>query len=259
MSTESKPAMNGRVRRLGNARLPTRIGIFDAVAFSDSRTGTEPIALIHGDVAGRDTPLVRLHSECWTGDVLGSLRCDCGQQLSTALTAIVAEGAGVLLYLRQEGRGIGLPNKLRAYALQDTGMDTVTANTALGLPVDAREYGAAAAILSDLGLERVRLMTNNPAKAAALEAYGIRVGERVPLPALPNPVNRLYLDDRRASRYADWRFPVDQRARVARAGTLVARVARGSARRRGHRGGRRSAAYCPARRRSLADPGRPRQ
>ena len=197
MPTESKPATNGRVRRLSTARLPTRIGIFDAVAFSDSRTGTEPIALVHGDLAGRDAPLVRLHSECWTGDVLGSLRCDCGEQLGRALTAIVAEGAGALLYLRQEGRGIGLANKLRAYALQDGGLDTVAANAALGLPVDAREYGAAAAILANLGLDRVRLMTNNPAKAAALEAHGIRV-ERVPLPALPNPVNRSYLETKAA-------------------------------------------------------------
>jgi len=194
VATESKPANIGRVRRVGKARLPTRIGTFDALAYADSRSGTEPIALVHGDIAGRDTPLVRLHSECWTGDVLGSLRCDCGQQLSSALTAIVAEGAGVLLYLRQEGRGIGLGNKLRAYALQDTGLDTVAANTALGLPVDAREYGAAAAILADLGLERVRLMTNNPAKATGLEAHGIRVSERIPLPALPNPVNRSYLE-----------------------------------------------------------------
>lgn len=168
--------------------------MFDAVVFSDTRDGTEPIALIHGDVAAVDAPLVRVHSECWTGDVLGSLRCDCGEQFGRALTAITAEGAGVLLYLRQEGRGIGLANKLRAYALQDGGLDTVAANTALGLPVDAREYGAAAAILSDLGLERVRLMTNNPDKAAALESHGIRVAERVPLPALPNPVNLPYLE-----------------------------------------------------------------
>ena len=177
---------NGRVRRLSNARLPTRIGTFDAIAFSDLHSGTEPIALVHGDVAGRDAPLVRLHSECWTGDVLGSLRCDCGEQLGRALTAIVAEGAGVLLYLRQEGRGIGLANKLRAYTLQDGGLDTVAANAALGLPVDAREYGAAAAILAELGLERVRLMTNNPAKAAALEAHGIRVRAR-PAPGAPQP------------------------------------------------------------------------
>ena len=197
MPTETKPATNGRVRRLSNARLPTRIGMFDAIAFSDSHSGTEPIALVHGDVARRDAPLVRLHSECWTGDVLGSLRCDCGEQLGRALTAIVAEGAGALLYLRQEGRGIGLANKLRAYTLQDGGLDTVAANDALGLPVDAREYGAAAAILADLGLDRVRLMTNNPAKAAALEAHGIRV-ERVPLPALPNPVNRSYLETKAA-------------------------------------------------------------
>jgi GTP cyclohydrolase II len=197
MPSEIKPTTNGRVSRLSGARLPTRIGTFDAIVFSDSSSGTEPIALVHGDVAGRDAPLVRLHSECWTGDVLGSLRCDCGEQLGRALSAIVVEGAGVLLYLRQEGRGIGLANKLRAYALQDDGLDTVGANAALGLPVDAREYGAAAAILADLGLERVRLMTNNPGKVAALEAHGIRV-ERVPLPALPNPVNRPYLETKAA-------------------------------------------------------------
>jgi GTP cyclohydrolase II len=191
---DRKPTTNSRVRRLSRAGLPTRIGKFDAVVFSDTRDGTEPIALIHGDVGAVDAPLVRVHSECWTGDVLGSLRCDCGEQFGRALTAIIAEGAGVLLYLRQEGRGIGLANKLRAYALQDGGLDTVAANTALGLPVDAREYGAAAAILSDLGLERVRLMTNNPDKAAALESHGIRVVERVPLPALPNPVNLPYLE-----------------------------------------------------------------
>jgi 3,4-dihydroxy 2-butanone 4-phosphate synthase/GTP cyclohydrolase II len=139
-----------------------------------------------------------VHSECWTGDVLGSLRCDCGEQLGRALTAITAEGAGVLLYLRQEGRGIGLANKLRAYALQDGGLDTVAANTALGLPVDAREYGGAAAILADLGVERVRLMTNNPDKPAALESHGIRVVQRVPLPALPNPINLPYLETKGA-------------------------------------------------------------
>ena len=198
MPAETKPATNARIRRVGNARLPTRIGTFDAVAFSDLRTGTEPIALVYGDVGGRDAPLVRLHSECLTGDVLGSLRCDCGEQLGRALTAIVAEGGGVLLYLRQEGRGIGLANKLRAYALQDRGLDTVAANAALGLPVDAREYGAAAAILDDLGLEHVRLMTNNPDKVAGLEAHGIRVTERVPLPALPNPANRRYLETKAA-------------------------------------------------------------
>ena len=198
MPTETKLPTNGRVRRLSNARLPTRIGTFDAIAFADLHSGTEPIALVHGDVAGRDAPLVRLHSECWTGDVLGSLRCDCGEQLGRALTAIVADGAGVLIYLRQEGRGIGLANKLLAYTLQDGGLDTVAANAALGLPVDAREYGAAAAILAELGLERVRLMTNNPAKAAALEAHGIHVHEQVPLLALPNLVNQPYLEAKAA-------------------------------------------------------------
>ena len=150
MPTEIEPATNGRVRRVSNARLPTRIGTFDAVAFSDSRTGTEPIALVHGDLAGRDAPLVRLHSECWTGDVLGSLRCDCGEQLGRALTAIVPR-ARACSSISGRRSGIGLANKLRAYALQDGGLDTVAANTALGLPVDAREYGAAAAILADSG------------------------------------------------------------------------------------------------------------
>jgi GTP cyclohydrolase II len=198
MPIESEPATKGRVRRLSTARLPTRIGTFDATVFSDSTNGTEPIALVHGDVDRWDAPLVRLHSECLTGDVLGSLRCDCGAQLGRALSAIVAEGAGVLLYLRQEGRGIGLANKLRAYALQEGGLDTVAANAALGLPIDAREYGGAAAILADLGLERVRLMTNNPDKSAGLEAHGIHVLERVPLPALPNPVNLPYLETKAA-------------------------------------------------------------
>ena len=200
MPTQSKPNTNDRVRRVSSAPLPTRIGTFEAVAFADALSETEPIALIYGDISGRDAPLVRLHSECWTGDVLGSLRCDCGEQLGRALTAIVGEGAGVLVYLRQEGRGIGLANKLRAYSLQDRGLDTFAANAALGLPVDAREYGAAAGILADLGLERVRLMTNNPTKVAALEDHGIRVSERVPLPAIPNPVNRLYLETK-ASRF----------------------------------------------------------
>jgi GTP cyclohydrolase II len=198
MPIESEPATKGRVRRLSTARLPTRIGTFDATVFSDSTNGTEPIALVHGDVDRWDAPLVRLHSECLTGDVLGSLRCDCGAQLGRALSAIVAEGAGVLLYLRQEGRGIGLANKLRAHALQEGGLDTVAANAALGLPIDAREYGSAAAILADLGLERVRLMTNNPDKSAGLEAHGIHVLERVPLPALPNPVNLPYLETKAA-------------------------------------------------------------
>jgi GTP cyclohydrolase II len=183
-----------RVARLSAARLPTRLGAFEAFVFADHMDGTEPIALVHGDLASRDAPLVRVHSECWTGDVVGSLRCDCGEQLGRALTAITSHGAGVLLYLRQEGRAIGLANKVRAYALQDGGLDTVDANAALGLPIDAREYGGAAAILIELGLTRVRLMTNNPEKVAALEAAGISVVERVPVTALPNLANSAYLE-----------------------------------------------------------------
>ena len=145
-----------------------------------------------GDVK-RDAPLLRIHSQCLTGDVLGSLRCDCGEQLVEALALIASADSGVLLYLPQEGRGIGLANKIRAYALQDQGLDTVDANLALGLPVDRREYTSAAEILRFLGLRQVRLLTNNPLKSAALELHGIQVVERVPLAVRPNSVNRRYL------------------------------------------------------------------
>jgi 3,4-dihydroxy 2-butanone 4-phosphate synthase/GTP cyclohydrolase II len=166
--------------------------VFEAITFRDTADGTEPIALTYGNITSADAPLVRVHSECWTGDVLGSLRCDCGEQLGRGLAAMISAGAGVLIYLRQEGRGIGLANKLRAYSLQDRGLDTVDANTALGLPVDAREYGGAAAILEELGVRRVVLLTNNPVKVNALASHGIRVLQRIPLAALPNPINLEY-------------------------------------------------------------------
>jgi GTP cyclohydrolase II len=190
---EASTTHSVRIERLSSARLPTRLGAFEALVFADQVDGSQPVALVHGDIASKDAPLVRVHSECWTGDVVGSLRCDCGEQLGRALAAITSHGAGVLLYLRQEGRGIGLANKLRAYGLQDGGLDTVDANSALGLPIDARDYGGAAAILSELGLTRVRLMTNNPDKVAALEAAGISVIERVPVTAVPNVENTSYL------------------------------------------------------------------
>jgi GTP cyclohydrolase II len=181
------------VTLLAQAALPTRFGEFNAAVFEVDGTPGEAMALIRGRLDGDDPPLVRLHSECLTGDVLGSLRCDCGQQLEAALTLIAKASSGVLLYLRQEGRGIGLANKIRAYALQDTGLDTVDANLALGLPVDRREYASAAEILRILGLRRVRLLTNNPLKSAALERGGIQVVERVPIAIPPNSVNKDYL------------------------------------------------------------------
>jgi GTP cyclohydrolase II len=184
---------NHHVTLLAQAALPTRFGEFNAAVFEVDGTPGEAMALIRGRLDGDEPPLVRLHSECLTGDVLGSLRCDCGQQLVAALALIAEASSGVLLYLRQEGRGIGLANKIRAYALQDTGLDTVDANLALGLPVDRREYVSAAGILRTLGLRRVRLLTNNPLKSAALERGGIQVVERVPIAMPPNSVNKDYL------------------------------------------------------------------
>ena len=178
---------------LAHAALPTRFGEFRIKVFRAPPALGESLALVRGELPAGEPALVRLHSECLTGDVLGSLRCDCGQQLSAALEIIAQAGSGVLLYLRQEGRGIGLANKIRAYALQDGGLDTVDANLALGLPVDGREYASAAAILRHLGLRQVRLLTNNPRKRRALEEHGIQVVERVPLVVPPNPLNRDYL------------------------------------------------------------------
>lgn len=185
-------ACSAAAAHTAEAVLPTRWGKFRAVAFR-STADDEILALVWGEVANGAVPLVRLHSECLTGDTLGSLRCDCGEQLERALAAIAAAESGVLVYLPQEGRGIGLLNKIRAYALQDAGLDTVEANAALGLPVDAREYASAAAVLRHLGIRQVRLLTNNPAKCQALEQYGITVLERVPVRIAPNSVNAQYL------------------------------------------------------------------
>ncbi len=188
-----------RVHRVATARLPTRYGTFIVHAFEEEggNTWAPHLALVYGDPKAVDAVLVRIHSECLTGDVFGSLRCDCGDQLDQALKRIVAEGAGVLLYMRQEGRGIGLRHKLDAYALQDRGLDTVDANLCLGFPVDQRDYTVCARMLEDLGLRRVRLLTNNPQKVAALAAAGITVVERVPLVIPPTPENHVYLATKR--------------------------------------------------------------
>src|SRR5437867_6100448 len=174
-----------------DATLPTRWGNFRISVFRFD--GSEVVALARGDVAGEEPVLVRLHSECLTGDVLGSLRCDCGDQLRAALAMIGSAERGVLLYLDHEGRGIGLFNKVRAYGLQDGGLDTVDANVELGLPIDARDYSAAASVLHELGIRSVRLITNNPAKILGLEMHGVEVVERVPIETLPNEVNAPYL------------------------------------------------------------------
>jgi 3,4-dihydroxy 2-butanone 4-phosphate synthase / GTP cyclohydrolase II len=186
------------VERVAEARLPTEYGLFRAVGYRASPDGAEQIALVHGDLGDGEDVLVRVHSECLTGDTFGSLRCDCGPQLRAALGAVVAEGRGVVLYIRgHEGRGIGLLEKLRAYELQDTGVDTVDANLRLGLPADARDYGTGAQILYDLGVRTMRLLTNNPAKRAGLEGYGLQVVGRVPLPSQPHPENVRYLRTKR--------------------------------------------------------------
>lgn len=187
-----------QIRKVADARLPLPQGEFRAIGYQSTVTGRELIALVYGDIGdGRDV-LTRVHSECLTGDVFSSLRCDCGPQLHAALDAVAAEGRGVVLYIRgHEGRGIGLLDKLRAYELQDSGSDTVDANLALGLPSDAREYGTGAQVLADLGISSMRLLTNNPAKRAGLEGYGLEIVERVPLPASVNPENVRYLTTKR--------------------------------------------------------------
>lgn len=186
------------VEHVATSAMPTVFGDFRAVAYRSTIDGTEHLALVHGDAAaaGRSArgALVRVHSECLTGDIIGSLRCDCGAQLEQAMRAIAAEGAGAVVYLRgHEGRGIGLAHKIRAYALQESGLDTVDANTAQGLPVDSRSYGTGAQILADLGITRLRLITNNPAKYGGLDGYGLHILDRVGLPATPGPHNLRYL------------------------------------------------------------------
>jgi GTP cyclohydrolase II len=176
------------------ADLPTRFGHFRIVAFYNNRDAKEHVAIVHGDVLGQENVVTRLHSECLTGDVLGSLRCDCRDQLGTALERIAQEPCGVLLYLRQEGRGIGLLNKVRAYALQDRGLDTVDANIALGFRDDERDYAVAAHMLASLTLRSVRLLTNNPRKVEELVSYGIRVTDRIPHVIPANEHNRFYLE-----------------------------------------------------------------
>jgi len=181
------------VRRIAEAKLPTRFGEFTAIAYKSDIDPDEHLALITGDISTEEPVLVRVHSECLTGDVFGSLRCDCGEQVALALQSIVQEGRGVLLYMRQEGRGMGFHNKMRAYALQDEGLDTVEANLCLGFAPDLRDYGIGAQILADLGLHSIRLLTNNPKKVIGLEGYGLRVVETLPIITLPNRYNREYL------------------------------------------------------------------
>ena len=182
------------VQRVTEARLPTRWGEFKAVAYRSVVDAAEHVALVKGDIAGGEPVLVRVHSECLTGDVFGSLRCDCGTQIEMALERIAKEDSGVFLYMRQEGRGIGFHNKLCAYALQDQGMDTVEANMALGFGPDLRDYGVGAQILADLSLHNIKLLTNNPKKVIGLESYGIRIVETVPLIAPATPYNIRYLE-----------------------------------------------------------------
>jgi len=181
------------VERVVATSLPTGFGDFVAVGYRSLVDDKHHVALVKGDVAGKEDVLVRVHSECLTGDVFHSLRCDCGEQLESALSMIEREGEGVLLYLAQEGRGIGLLNKLRAYKLQEDGLDTVDANLRLGLPADLRDYGIGAQILVDLGLSSIRILTNNPKKIRGLEGYGLRVSDQVPIEHLPNPHNEDYL------------------------------------------------------------------
>ena len=185
------------VHRVAEAKLPTPHGNFTAIAYRSDIDPDEHIALVMGDVATDEPVLVRVHSQCLTGEVFGSLRCDCGEQVQIAMKSIADEGRGVLLYMRQEGRGIGIHNKIRAYELQDKGLDTVEANLSLGFAPDLRDYGVGAQILAELGLHNIRLLTNNPKKVIGLESYGLKVTETVPIITKPNPFNSRYLETKR--------------------------------------------------------------
>ena len=186
------------LRRFSSARIPTKLGEFTAHSYRNNFNKEENIALVLGDIADVDSPLVRVHSECLTGDLMGSLRCDCGSQFQTSLEMIGEEGVGIFIYLRgHEGRGIGLGKKLRAYNLQDQGLDTVDANLEQGLPVDSRDYYFAAKILQDLGVKKIRLLTNNPKKKSELEDEGIDIVLRVPLETAPTEENKRYLETKK--------------------------------------------------------------
>lgn len=212
------------VIRVAQAKLPTPYGCASNVGYRSIDTGAEQIALVFGDVQRAQAPLVRIHSECFTGDIFGSLRCDCGPQLDTALRAIAQDGTGVLVYLRQEGRGIGLLNKIRAYALQEEGLDTIEANEALGFAADSRDYVAGADILRDLGADRVRLLSNNPEKFAALERLGIHVVERIPVLVQPNGHNIAYLRTKQSRMGHLYRVVGDEVALPARPRDLAAAI-----------------------------------
>jgi len=185
------------VERLESIRMPTDYGDFTLHLYQSKLDGNHHLALVKGDVRGQAAPLVRVHSECLTGDVFGSRRCDCGPQLHAAMKRIEEEGSGVILYMRQEGRGIGLPAKVRAYKLQESGLDTVEANLKLGFPMDLRDYGIGAQMLCDLGLKRIRLLTNNPKKLVGLQGHGLEVVEQLPIKVKPNPHNARYLKTKR--------------------------------------------------------------
>ena len=186
------------VERMGEATVPTEFGPFNCVAYRSTIDGVEHLAFVKGDISKEESVLVRVHSECLTGDVFGSRRCDCGPQLAAAMAMVEKAGAGAIVYLRgHEGRGIGIGHKIRAYSLQDQGLDTVDANVELGLPIDSREYGIGAQILADLGVSKLRLMTNNPAKYGGLGGYGLSVVERVPINTIPTPENEAYLRTKR--------------------------------------------------------------
>ncbi len=197
------------IRRLAETPFPTTFGEFRLVLFEDMLDGEHHVALVKGEIKPDEAVLVRVHSQCLTGDVLGSLRCDCGQQRSLALELIAAEGKGVFLYMRQEGRGIGLANKIRAYHLQDLGLDTVEANVSLGFRADERDFGIGAQILADLGVGKIRLLTNNPRKRVGLSAHGLEVVERVPIEIRPNPTNKRYLGTKKSKLGHMLRIDVD--------------------------------------------------